>query len=251
MSQTPSSLPNAKKKQQAPSAIDIMRPGNGTPWEDRGSVGFVGAYFQTVVKSLTAPALLVDHIKRPESTSDARAFAIASATMWALGVLIWNAIWYFKYGSLGNGDGNVYLARDGALFYWISAVAQAALFVGGVYLFMTIGVKWYTVMAERELKQAAPSLIFNCFAYGLGPSIFALVPFYGWIFAALYISVVLVIIGRKRLYVKWSSAVINIILISVVTGITASVAYVAVGWVWAKMPYSGVEKYEPPAPKAK
>ena len=45
--------------------VDLMRPGNGTPWEDRGSSGVIGAYFSTVFKSMTSPGLLMDHIRRP------------------------------------------------------------------------------------------------------------------------------------------------------------------------------------------
>ena len=48
-------MPNMKNKSATP--IDLMRPGNGTPWEDRGSTGAVGAYIKTVIKSLTSPAV--------------------------------------------------------------------------------------------------------------------------------------------------------------------------------------------------
>ena len=46
-----------RKKQEV--YVDPMKPGSGTPWEDRGSHGLVGAYFKTVSQSLFKPVALI------------------------------------------------------------------------------------------------------------------------------------------------------------------------------------------------
>src|SRR5687767_15497810 len=76
----------ALKIKKGPGPVDLMMPGNGTPWEDRGAQGVVKAFFQTCVKSMTSPALLLDHIRRPDTTAEARQFAIACSVFWAIAV---------------------------------------------------------------------------------------------------------------------------------------------------------------------
>ena len=93
MSKIPSGIELPNRKKQGPVAVDLMRPGNGTPWEDRGSSGAIPAYFKTAFKSFTSPGLLMDHIRRPETTSDAKRFALVSAVMWFVGLLLWNVYW--------------------------------------------------------------------------------------------------------------------------------------------------------------
>lgn len=222
-------MPN-RKKQQGPVAVDLMRPGNGTPWEDRGRSGIIAAYFKTVFKSFTSPGLLVDHVGRPESTRDAASFAWICAAMWGVGILAWNAYWYqFVYP-------DPLLRYNPREFnpssYWVMAFLQAAAVVTAVYLWLKLGARMYVALAGSELKGATPSLIFNCFAYSLGPSILALVPVWGpikapwpWVVAGVWIHFNLIVAGRRRLYLKGVSAIVNVMLILVCVVLISVAAY--------------------------
>src|SRR5688500_15932975 len=83
----------ALRNKKATGALDLMRPGDGTPWEDRGSLGLVKAFFATCAKSITAPARLLDHIRRPDTTAEASQFAYACAAMWGVSTAIHMVIW--------------------------------------------------------------------------------------------------------------------------------------------------------------
>src|SRR5436189_1018304 len=72
--------------------LDPMAAGNGTPWEDRGSSGIAGAFFKTCWMSLVSPATLLRDIRRPETTSDATAFAIGCGILWGFSWLIHGAL---------------------------------------------------------------------------------------------------------------------------------------------------------------
>src|SRR5688500_2386926 len=79
-------------KQKGPIAYDLMRPGNGTPWEDRGGRGAFPAFLSTCFASITRPALLLDHISRLNTTKDATAFAWLCGIPWAVSVLLHNVL---------------------------------------------------------------------------------------------------------------------------------------------------------------
>src|SRR5689334_17395996 len=56
----------ALKNKKTTGPMDLMMPGDGTPWEDRGNLGTLKAFLQTAVSSITKPARLLDHIRRPD-----------------------------------------------------------------------------------------------------------------------------------------------------------------------------------------
>jgi hypothetical protein len=237
------SLPNMKK--QGPALVDLMRPGNGTPWEDRGNTGSVSAYLKTVGKSFTSPALLMDHIRRPETTKDSTLFAAVSAAMWAIGVLVWNWWW------LNVIDPKLPVADKWELTspmqYWLTALLEAGLVVGGIFLWLKVGARMYIAFGGSELKGASTSLISNCFAYSLGPSILAVVPIYGWILAGIFINFDLMLVGKRRLYLKGTSAIINVILIAVSVVLITVVLYFVLRFFWINyLAMGGIEKYDVP-----
>lgn len=231
------------KKKQVAGQMDLMRPGNGTPWEDRGSIGPVPGYFKTVVKSMFSPGLLMDHISRPETTRDANAFALVSAAMWGLGVLLYKA--YFLYMVFPAMQDAGWELVDPSYFY-IKAFATAVLVAGGIYLWTRLGSQMYRRLGEMELKTASPSLVFDCFAYATGPSLLALVPIFGWGVAFCWIVFNQIVAGHKRLYMKSGSAIINPILIAVCVLAIAVVAYFALGWLWNSA--MAMNPFEPPPP---
>ena len=228
--------------------IDLMRPGNGTPWEDRGSTGAVGAYFKTMIKSLTSPGLLLDHIRRPETTGDSVSFVIVSCAMWVVGVFIYNAYWL--YWVLPKPDSGFEHPPDSITNYWISALLQAALVAGGMALWLKVGPKLYRSLGATELKGANPTLIQNCFNYSMGPSILALVPVFGSALAIIWILFDLIVAGKRRLYLKNASAVINVLLIFfIAVAIAAVVYFLLLHLVWGKLiDMSGLTIREIPKP---
>src|SRR5690349_16616185 len=78
-----------KKVEQA----NLMQPGSGTPWEDRGHLGTVKAVFATAVASLKAPVQLLNTIRRPETHSDARGYVIGCGIVWGLGAVVQAVLW--------------------------------------------------------------------------------------------------------------------------------------------------------------
>lgn len=224
----PPGLELAALRKNTAAALDLMRPGMGTPWEDRGSIGVVLAYFKTTVKSLTSPALLLDHIRRPETTDDASAYMWASIAMWVIGIFAYYVYWL--YGVLPH---QTYYEQDVELLhYWLTAAGTAALVGGGIFLFVRTGTRMFIAMAGNELKGVSPALITSCFCYSLGPSIFAVVPFFGWVIAPAWIYFNLIVAGKRRLYLKGGGAFINATLIIVSAVAVAIVAYFVLSYMW-------------------
>src|SRR5271170_4821621 len=93
----PSNHEIAALKKQDTRNYNVMMPGGGTPWEDRGKIGLIPAFFKTCFKSLFSHRALLDQIRRPETTSEARRFAMGCAAMWALGIGVWDTILYYHY----------------------------------------------------------------------------------------------------------------------------------------------------------
>ncbi|HEV8378308.1 MAG TPA: hypothetical protein VGP99_05625, partial [Tepidisphaeraceae bacterium] len=75
----PSNVAIASLDVRKQTVFNLMAPGPGTPWEDRGSIGVIGAFFKTCFKSMFKPADLLDSIRRPETGGDSFSFAIGCA----------------------------------------------------------------------------------------------------------------------------------------------------------------------------
>lgn len=222
--------------------VDLMRPGNGTPWEDRGSLGAVVAYLKTVVASITSPGLLLDHIRRPETKADGTSFAMISATMWIIGLIALRAWQYHDI-----------LKRTGwsivPTTYAISVAAQCVLVAGGIWLFLNIGVSLYLKLSAAEMGNATPVLVYNLFCYCLGPSLLAVIPIYGQGLALLLIVIDLIIAGKKRLFLKAASATVNVIILLFCGLIIGVIVYYGIGWIWSGyLDMSGVSQPAPVKP---
>src|SRR5688572_2093762 len=120
----------AALKQKVVEARNPMQAGSGTPWEDRGTLGLVGAFVKTCTMSLRAPAELFVQIRRPETIADGRGFAIGCAICWGVSLvlhrLIMRRLWYH--------DERRY-EIDNTLF-WIENALFFAGAIGGVLLFI-------------------------------------------------------------------------------------------------------------------
>jgi hypothetical protein len=204
-----------KNKQAGP--MDLMMPGDGTPWEDRGNLGLPKAFIQTAVSSITKPARLLDHIRRPDTTGEATQFAIGCSALWAISTFIHMLLWHWRHPipAEWEQEGNYYLKSIIA-----SILAGVAAYLLGV-LFAS---RMFRSMVSSELKNNAPPvLLHNIFCYCLGPSLLALIPLAGPPLALVFILIAWCAGGAKRLYVSWRGAVVAAVLSMLVSLIAVGV----------------------------
>src|SRR6476660_1092523 len=154
--------------------FNLMAPGPGTPWEDRGSIGVVGAFFKTAFRSMLKPADLLDSVRRPETGGDSFSFAMGCGLMRALSALIHGYFYYQHMVGVEKRTANsttedriTVLGQPWAIWCFIAAV----LAVIGVLLFQKIGSRLFYSLVGTEMKSKAPPiLVYNIFGYCLGPS---------------------------------------------------------------------------------
>src|SRR4051812_31996950 len=213
--------------------FNLMAPGPGTPWEDRGSIGVIGAFFKTAFRSMFKPAELLDVIRRPETGGDSRSFAFGCGLMWAISALIHGYFYYHHM--LGVEERTANSTTEDRITVlgqpWVIwCVIGAILAVVGVLLFQKIGSSIYYALVSTEMKSKAPPILaYNIFGYCLGPSLLAIVPIAGPPLAILWIVIALAIGGATRLKVSVRGAVI-----ASLVAVAAMVALASVSWFVAR-----------------
>jgi hypothetical protein len=232
---TPDNIEIASLKKKQVAMFDPMAPGSGTPWEDRGTHGTVGAFFKTCIMSLHSPGELTNQIRRPETINDAFAFLIGCSICWGLSALIHGLLLYSHFSNLPNAD---FDATHYFVYCVIGMLAAGGATWGLFKLYTTI----YSKLVEKEKKQTAlPTvLIYNVNVYALGPSLLSIIPFIGPPIALLLIAVDLVAVGSKRLRLRFSAAVVDAILALVVVLVVGVVGYFVGGFVLHQV-------YDPPS----
>jgi hypothetical protein len=205
---------------------NVMLPGSGTPWEDRGAAGFLAAYFKTTFQSLFSFRSLVDQIRRPETGGDANGYASLCGVMWGLGIGLWDVVVYFR--ALNNTAVTV----DGQQFL-TEAVLRA---VGAGFLTIVIyklaTTIFYNLLTSDAQRQIPKVLVGNVFAYAMGPSILALIPVVGWVLAVVWIVINTIVAAKTRLYLRMRESVVNVIIAGVVSTLLLVVIYFACYFVW-------------------
>ena len=199
--QTPAGVEIASMKKEERRFGDLLAPGSGTPWEDRGAIGLIPALFRTIGQSMTAPGQLLWSIRRPETATDARVFVLICgfffAAAWVMHDVL--AFWY------GREEFDMYTHGYG----WI---AHFALGMGGTWLLLSLITRlFYKLVSAGEMKQKFPPVLaHNVYAYCLGPAILAFIPFHfvGFGIALLWIFVLFIYAAETRLAIKTSGAVI-------------------------------------------
>jgi hypothetical protein len=195
-----------KKKQRT--VFDPMVAGSGTPWEDRGTHGTIGAFFKTCSASMSAPGALMASIRRPETKTDAKGFLIGISIVWGLSALIHMGLKLW----LASRQPNV-TDVDPTLcaVYCVLAIALGA---GGTFIFYSTYVKMYgkLVAQEKDAVLMPEVLIYNINVYAFGPSLLALIPVAGPPIAIIWILANLVVAGNSRLKIRFPAAMIDALL---------------------------------------
>ena len=222
----------AALRQKQAATWNPMAPGVGTPWEDRATHGTAGAFVKTCIASMTGPRKLVASIRRPETTTDARAFVIGCAALWGLSAgyhTFWGLYRKAHHPELLGPKYN--LALDPGQFdpIWLSidlVVALAGASIGVFLLWMVYTAIYNRLVAqERRAVKVTEPLLGNIAAYAFGPSLLAIIPVVGPPLAAVGIFCSMVAVGLSgRLRLKFATAVIDAIL-----GWLAIVAIAAAG----------------------
>lgn len=183
---------------------NLMATGPGTPWEDRGA-GMIPAFFKTCIMGLKNPSDLWASMRRPETTGDARSFAIFCGICWGIGWVLNSCILFaripdWQYGMIVK-EGDVVAQVKFWNQFAILSLVQLILAPVALMILLNMATGMYMKLAEAEAKATAPprSLIYNLLAYCLGPSLLAVIPFVGMVLAGIWITVLVIRAGSSRL----------------------------------------------------
>jgi hypothetical protein len=216
-----------------------LEPGAGTPWEDRGSLGLFGALVRTVGQSLARPGALLESMRRPETGNDARAFVFACGAFWGLSWMI--------HGLLAS--------RGGKPDPYASGFDPSKLVGPALHLVLGVVATWglhklitmvaYKLISAGEMRtKFPPVLLYNVYAYALGPSVLAPIPYVGPPLALLWIFALFVYGARARLRIKTGGAIVcNIFAVVGVLGLAFAAYYVLTylyGWLYTEAPPDAV-----------
>ena len=219
--EAPADVEIASLKKQQVKIRNLMESGPGTPWEDRGSLGTIPALFKTAFAAMFAPRKLLDSMRRLESRADARVLAIFYGVIWGLSWLIHDVI------AFQRGDETFDMAYHG--YAW---VIHFALGVAGTFFVLQFSSHlFHKLVSAGTGTHVSHIMVYNVFAYCLGPSIVALIPFgIGPLVALVWITGLIMFGAVARLAIKPGNAVICGLI--AVGGILAAavIAYFALRW---------------------
>jgi hypothetical protein len=224
--ETPAHIEIASLRDQQVKDVDLMVPGHGTPWEDRGSHGVVGAFAKTVFMAIFKPAALYALMRRPNTTKDARVFVMACGLFWSLAVLLHAVVIIVR--SVQPVDP----ATD-LIDHFVMLIAAPFILTGLVAVARNV----FSVLIESELKKGTPkSLAANIWGYAAAPSVVAplLVPIH-WVAGAavvwLWILVVATVGARSRMRLSFAGALIAAGIGVGVVALIVTGAWFAIYWV--------------------
>jgi hypothetical protein len=186
---------------------NLMKPGSGTPWEDRGHIGAVKAFFATCGAGMFSPVRLMHSIRRPETSSDVRSFVITCGAIWGVSAFEHAVLLLWRRGEEWWPHENYW--------YWVGAAGLGALAPVMVWLMHLLATAILNKINSIELGSRAPGVLtYNIAGYALAPSLAALVPVAGPIAAILWIVGVAIAAANSRLRLKVGTSIINVLLTS-------------------------------------
>lgn len=204
---TPDNIEIASLRKKQAESFNPLAPGTGTPWEDRGSNGTVGAFFKTFTMSLTVPGKLAMSIRRPETTSDVTSLVIGCSVCWGLSAIIHGLLFMRGMADRPNFD------FDRSTYLIDCAISAVAAGLGTWGLFRLYNLMYGKLVAQEKSQTPLPTvLLYNVNGYALAPSVLALVPFIGPPLALLFITIAAIVVGKTRLRLRMAPAVIDAVL---------------------------------------
>ena len=161
----------ASQEKKAAKVYDLMHSGSGIPWEDRGSRGFLSAFFATAFAMMFSPVKTLRNIRRPETPTDAKIFSYAIAGVWFIAYCLQSTFsYYFFY----NNDPKKVL--DGQQYVINTALGAVLCAAAAIVLSRVVTWMFYRLTAFDMTTKAPPVLVYNCIVYLMSPSILAIVP---------------------------------------------------------------------------
>jgi hypothetical protein len=233
----PSDLEIAAHRARQARAHNPLEPGPGTPWEDRGSIGPVAAFFKTVGGMLSRPGALLESMRRPETGGDARAFAIGCGIFWGVGWVVHDVVTYHRAHAKDGTGWSEFGLMDAEVFALHLVLGVVATW-GLLNLVTRLA---YKLISAGEMKVKFPTvLLYNVYAYALAPSVLAVIPVAGPILALAWIFALLVYGCRARLMIKTGGAIVcNIFAVVGVLGLAFAAYYTLshlYGWLYTDTP---------------
>lgn len=221
-------------------AANIMEPGEGTPWEDRGNLGTLAAFLRTCRMSLTRPVELFRAIRRPESTGDATFYIIVAGVAVSVSILIHRALqyaWIMLRAARPHEPGSkVVVVEDVQAYFRGAAILAilAPLLLWALVRFIVTPMFSALGAAEQSKLRIPRTLTYNLHAYCLGPLILSPLPFVGPALAAVWAVALMAVAARRRQRMSLAGAVTC----SVLTGAAAAAlvlgVYFALAAVWSR-----------------
>ncbi|HTW94550.1 MAG TPA: hypothetical protein VMD30_07145 [Tepidisphaeraceae bacterium] len=224
--QSPYHMAKFDEKKVAEVQRNLMAPGSGTPWEDRGAIGAVAGFIKTLFMSMFVPIRLVNRMRRPEISTDVTRFALGCGIFWGAAIVVssWLALGPIQSAKLYDekhpvpkyGDPNQPRYEVDAHWYWGGAAVMAIVDVALTVATLKVAANVLEKLISHDMPQRAPSVLyFNLMGYSLGPSLLAPIPFYGWLAALLWIFLNWLLVAKSRLDAKIAATLIAVILTSI------------------------------------
>jgi hypothetical protein len=216
---------------------NLMLSGSGIPWEDRGSLGILSAFFATAFGMIFKPSATLAKMARPETNKDARIFTYACAAVWFFAVLIQSAFAYYVFFNR-----NASIDVEGQQ-YVINTLGEAAIAGAAAVLAPRIIAWMFYRLTSFDMTSKAPFvLVYNCIAYLMGISLLALIPggpkptiAIGPILAGIWMFAALIIVAIKYLRIRAVAALIGSILTFVAVSAVVIGAIFALTFLWTTL----------------
>ncbi len=234
----------AALKAKVVAQVNLMQPGSGTAWEDRGAIGLPKALILTCVRSMTEPMQQWEQIRRPETTGDARMLAFCTGALAGVSWVV-HSLWWPRSSSPLLAD--VAHGYDVNWQLWaLGSVLQMACAIAGMWLMLKLANAIYQKLLPHGVAAKIPAVLtFNLLAYSLGPVLLVFVPIVGWGIGLLWMALLIMKLGMNRLRIGSGAAIINTILTMLVTISIGVGIYFAGAFAWDSVTGGSVN---PPPP---
>lgn len=214
----------ALQKQKRDDRTDLMHPGNGIAWEDRGHLGAASAFVRTAAGVTSSPGRTLWQMRRADTRADASGFVWVVGVLCGVGVAV-QAVWA-RY--MQNA-----LMETAQIAEWVILGVCATV---APWLLAKIGSGLYAAIAAPALRnRVSRSLMDSIFFYITAPALLMLVPVAGPWLALVGVVLMVLIAPRLRLKLTMSEGTIAGALASATMAGLAVGGYFLLAWVLPKL----------------